>query len=36
MDKGASDDVPRYQSKMIVEDVIRWINGKKPKRMFNA
>jgi len=22
---GASDDVPRYQSKMIVEDVIRWI-----------
>lgn len=31
----ASDDVPKCHSKMIVEDVIRWINGKKPKRIFN-
>jgi D-3-phosphoglycerate dehydrogenase / 2-oxoglutarate reductase len=31
---GASDDVPIFQSKMIIEDVIRWINGEKPKRIF--
>jgi D-3-phosphoglycerate dehydrogenase len=33
---GASDDVPIYQSKMIVEDVIRWIDGKELKRVFRA
>ena len=33
---GASDDVPTYQSKMIVEDVIRWINGKELKRVFKV
>jgi len=33
---GTSDDVPTYQSKMIVEDVIRWINGKELKRAFRA
>lgn len=29
----ASEDVPKCHSKMIVEDVIQWINGKKPKRV---
>lgn len=32
----ASDDVPTYQSRMIAEDVMRWINGKRPKRIFSA
>jgi D-3-phosphoglycerate dehydrogenase len=32
---GASDDVPVWQSQMMVEDVIRWIKGEEPVRIFN-
>lgn len=32
---GASKDVPARHSQMVVEDILRWIKGEKPERVFN-
>ncbi len=33
---GATEDVPVRHSKMIVDDVLAWMDGKQPERVFNA
>jgi len=32
---GASIDVPKRHSEMIVDDVLAWLDGEKPQRVFN-
>lgn len=32
---GASIDVPKRHSKMIVDDVLAWLDGERPQRVFN-
>ncbi len=33
---GATEDVPERHSRMIVDDVFAWMDGKRPERVYNA